>query len=115
MVAPAQGIPIPKRPKGWGQQQPALPSVQPNDIVYVEWLDTVTTTGWCSPAAIAKVGEPSHCRSVGFMVKETDVTITLALNSSITPEAWPFGELVTIPKSAITLRIPITPRYSKGP
>jgi hypothetical protein len=74
-------------------------------IIYVEWVDSARTPGWCEEAAIAHAGNVMPCRTVGFLVKETKEAIAVALNNAHGPRvASPFGEIITIPKVAITKR-----------
>jgi hypothetical protein len=82
------------------------------EMVYVEWIDSCTTSGWCGDEQIENAGNSLHCRTVGFLVKETDSAIVLALNNAYGDRVrCPFGDLMTIPKIAITLRAGIEAHY----
>lgn len=74
-------------------------------MMYVEWVDSAGTNGWCTPHEVEAAGEPMACSSVGFFVKETKTAIVLAQNRSEAKNtARPWGELMTIPKVAVITR-----------
>ncbi len=69
-------------------------------VLRVSWVDSTTLHSWqhepydCLPAV---------CESVGYLVSENKVAITLALNSA--PDtASPYGHLMIIPKAVILKR-----------
>lgn len=62
-------------------------------IVYVKWVDAHSESGWIKHEETADIVE---CESIGFVVRETEKSITLAVtvhekecNSTIAiPKAW---------------------------
>ena len=40
-------------------------------LVLIEWIDSHSGRGWKSIEEIEETAEPLHCRSVGWLVKET--------------------------------------------
>ena len=62
-------------------------------ILYVRWIDAVASCGWDSHENSSEV---DYCEAIGFVVKETKLSICLAAtisgtqsNSRITiPKAW---------------------------
>lgn len=46
-------------------------------LVYVEWRDSCAAQGWQSPEDLKEFA-PSSCRSVGFLLRETDDHLLLA-------------------------------------
>lgn len=87
---------------------------QPHAI-YVEWVDSAYMNCWCSPGEI-ELARASGCVTIGFLVKEDDTNITLALNKDNDPNTGrPYGHLISIPKIAITLRASVTAFYLPSP
>ena len=73
-------------------------SAFPVEIRYIEWLDSLSGTGWTSEAnVLAEV--VSRCYSAGFVLKETNDAITLV--QSIDPEGKNVDNYLVIPKFAI--------------
>ena len=73
--------------------------------IYVVWLDSAGTNGWCLPDDVENAGTPMRCETLGFFVRETQNAIVVALNFSNAPRtARPYGELITIPKCAVVTR-----------
>lgn len=78
-------------------------------LLVIEWVDSHATNGWRPLDDIAC--EPLHCRSVGWLVGETDQMVVLVAsisgekNGDIT--LFGCGE-IAIPKSAITNRMEAT-------
>lgn len=72
---------------------------KPN-IYIVDWIDSCGQNGWLDSDS-CKV-ELSHCQTVGFFVDETKDALALALNRTTKEGHRPFGEIITIPKCAIT-------------
>lgn len=62
-------------------------------ILYVEWIDAVTEDGW---GKAEDLDEVHMCNSIGFLVKETKMSISLAASTSdkevnavqTIPKAW---------------------------
>lgn len=69
-----------------------------NKIVYIEWMDSLATSGWQSPNYRIEKKEEISCISVGFVHDETDYSITIT--TSISNSGCPMDPL-TIPKCAI--------------
>ncbi len=75
-------------------------------IVKIEWIDSSSDTGrWTTPEEIDN--DVLEVVSIGFLVKEDDRQITLALNRIAEPEQY--CQMVSIPKVAITLMTVIEP------
>ena len=61
-------------------------------IVYVEWVDAVADNGWASGSK----AEVHECKTVGFLIDETDHAVCIASTVSMTdtnarmhiPKAW---------------------------
>lgn len=67
------------------------------DIVIIEWVDSVRASDW---AYVEDVDEkPMDCISVGFLLKETEDSVTIAQNYGLKPEQ--VCNLMTIPKRSI--------------
>ncbi len=65
--------------------------------VYVEWVDSETSTGWRKPRKPQDID--LRCWALGFLVTETENSITLAVAVSENGDAC---DQMTIPKGAIT-------------
>lgn len=71
--------------------------VTKKDIVIIEWVDSVRASDW---TYIEDVDEkPMNCISVGFLLKETNDSVTIAQNYGLKPEQ--VCNLMTIPKRSI--------------
>jgi hypothetical protein len=66
-------------------------------VVEVCWQDACTTSRWRSRADYLKLATPAHCRTVGYILKQTKKSITVIqtqgdnedLNASMTiPMDW---------------------------
>ena len=42
------------------------------EIVLIEWVDSHSGRGWQTLGELEKVATPLYCRSVGWLVKETE-------------------------------------------
>lgn len=73
-------------------------------IVYVEWDDSAMIYGWQGSADIQDAIKIAKCCTVGFLVGEDKNVLALSLNASVDGRTCPFGEIVSIPKCAITKR-----------
>lgn len=71
-------------------------------VLLVEWVDSGGRSGWCGGDELAI--PIMVCETAGYLVSETGDVLTLALNRTITEGCKPFGELMAIPKRAITKR-----------
>ena len=70
-------------------------------MVRVEWVDSSSDNGrWTHPEEIDN--DILEAVSCGFLVKETDKQITLALSCITTPEQEQYCQMLSIPKVAIT-------------
>ena len=69
-------------------------------IVYIEWSDSFGTWSWGPLEDVLEIA-PSACRSVGFLVADTDSHVTLV--TSLGPEDSGNGS-ITIPKGCVTDR-----------
>ncbi len=63
--------------------------------VYIEWLDSQSTDGWSNPDR----DHDLRCRSLGFLVRESDESVTVATNVSAIEDVC---NQMTIPRIAIT-------------
>lgn len=74
----------------------------------IEWFDSVTSSGWQVEGE--KENEPAKCLSVGWVVKETKTSVSLAPNIGPLPGTYlvdfndQYGDVTTIPKGMITKR-----------
>lgn len=69
--------------------------------VYVQWVDSGGHRGWRDPDDLNL--EPMYCETLGWLVRKTEDTVTVALNGVFdNTSSAPFGEFVTIPRVAIT-------------
>lgn len=65
--------------------------------LYVEWEDSAMSLGW------GDEGPPvTLCRSLGWLVDRSDDAITLATSQASNYNSLEWGNLITIPRSAIT-------------
>ena len=76
-------------------------------LMIIDWVDSCGEDGWSHMRELIKA-EPTKCRSVGWVAKETDEFIHLVPNISIEkdPEDWRNGEGfggVVIPRCNITM------------
>lgn len=71
-------------------------------IIYVEWVDSSHNTGWQTAEAALKEDHLLDCKTVGFLIKETDDHLTVAQSSAVDPDQ--VDGVLTIPKVAITKR-----------
>jgi hypothetical protein len=71
----------------------ALPTVY-----WCEWIDSCTTRGWQHPSEMDNDDDGLRCWTIGFLVEETDVSITLAESYSA---HGAFNCPLTIPRVAI--------------
>jgi hypothetical protein len=69
----------------------------PYKLYYVEWMDAASNEGWVSPDDDTS---PEIIISVGWLIKETEVYITLA-NSMHKNAAGQVGGTMTIPNGMI--------------
>lgn len=61
-------------------------------IIYIEWVDAVADNGWASGAK----AEVHECKTVGFLIDETDHAVCIASTVSMSdtnarmhiPKAW---------------------------
>jgi hypothetical protein len=79
------------------------------DAVLIDWVDAAANNGWVTEPELETTTIPCTCQSLGFLVKETDESITLALSRTTTKGHAPYADLITIPKVAIkrTKHIPV--------
>ena len=66
-------------------------------VVWVEWVDSQTQHHWQNPSSI--FSEKLECLTIGFVVHETDDTISI---TSTLAETGTVLDTITIPKCAIT-------------
>ena len=68
--------------------------------IYVEWVDSAGTSGWSNKEELHT--HALKCRSVGWLIEENDECLIICLNHAIPPVNREYGEVVTIPKVAVT-------------
>ena len=76
-------------------------------ILYVEWIDSASSSGWQTKQLQKQNLGCAGCSSCGFFVKETKHTLTLALNRGAYLKkscCGVYGEFISIPKVVITKR-----------
>jgi hypothetical protein len=69
-------------------------------LLLVDWVDSCGNPGW--KASDELQADIVHCQTVGFFVRETKVAIVVALSRSKKTGYKPYGDLISIPKLAIT-------------
>ena len=67
------------------------------DIVIIEWVDSVRASDWTYVEDVDE--KPMDCISVGFLLKETEDSVTIAQNYGLKPEQ--VCNIMTIPKCSI--------------
>lgn len=67
------------------------------EIVIIEWVDSVRASDWTYVEDVDE--KPMDCISVGFLVEETNDSVTIAQNYGIKPEQ--VCNTMTIPKCSI--------------
>jgi hypothetical protein len=70
----------------------------------VDWIDSASHSGWHTEDEAAKDYRAVDCQSVGFVVKETDRELILALSRSPDADFAPWSGAMCIPKVAIRKR-----------
>lgn len=89
MVAPAPGIPIPKRPQRVTK-----------GAVYVEWVDSWSVHGWEFPTRINP--EPLvKCQTIGFLLREDVDGVHITSTRHVGGDGSVHGH-IAIPRVAIT-------------
>lgn len=73
-------------------------------VLLVDWIDSNSRHGWIDTDESHKLAI-APCQTAGFLVREDDTQLVLALNRSSCPDTRPWAEMVAIPKVAITKRI----------
>ena len=72
-------------------------------IELIHWIDSAGHSGWHK--ASEQTYEPMTCQTAGFLIHETEISLTLALNIALDDGAdFDVGETITIPKVAIVCR-----------
>ena len=66
-------------------------------FAYIEWVDSVHQDCWVAETEMTNVKGETSC---GILVRETDTFITLCL--SYAEETHEYGQVISIPKVAIT-------------
>lgn len=80
-------------------------------MVYLEWIDSTRTEGWCTAKEVAEV-TALEIKTVGILVREDEREIVVALCCTAQPDAGsPYCSLMTIPQKMISLRADVTANY----
>ncbi len=75
-----------------------------SDVVLVRWVDSCGQPGWQS--AIDIIDKPLTCQSVGFLVREDNESIVLALSRSDPSESSkPYGDMILIPSQCVLEKV----------
>lgn len=82
----------------------------PDDVVYLEWVDSSGQDGWVKKQQALDTSTPSQCRTVGFVLCEDDESVTLM--STVDDSHGNVDNPLTIPKFAVTHRAPMKPMGS---
>lgn len=69
------------------------------EIRYIEWVDSAQQSGWHHDDAFDDHGV-AGCRSVGFVMRETDDEVLLGQSQDYRHGNW--SDVIAIPKVAIT-------------
>lgn len=77
------------------------------EIVIIEWVDSVRASDWTYVEDVDE--KPMDCISVGFLLKETEDSVTIAQNYGLKPEQ--VCNLMTIPKRSIRSVKEINEKY----
>lgn len=70
-------------------------------VLKIDWIDSMSDQSWQSAHTPHSVG---LCQSIGYLVNEDKIQLTLALNRMTNGGDYPYGSTITIPKVAITHR-----------
>lgn len=73
------------------------------EVILVKWIDSHVNRGWQYESDCDFT--VAQCETVGYFVSETKKTLTLAQSRARADGQVPWGELITIPKVAITKRL----------
>ncbi len=73
-------------------------------LIYVEWNDSAATHGWITTEELQRLPGIAKCKTVGFLVRESDGEILLARDASVSEHTSPFGDIISIPIPCITKR-----------
>lgn len=71
-------------------------------MIYVEWVDSSHSSGWVAAEDAIKLAGDFKCRTVGFLLVETDEHLTVV--QTHTEDVKQVDGVMTIPKVAITKR-----------
>ena len=74
------------------------------EILYIAWVDSATTHGWVASEDTDKVCGIGHVCTVGFLVRENEKEIILAMNGATDDHTSPHGDCIAIPKVCISER-----------
>ena len=66
-------------------------------VVLVEWIDSAGCSGWQEDP----ITTPLICQSVGFLVRKSKESITLALSFCDDNCSKPYGDMIVIPRGCI--------------
>lgn len=75
--------------------------------VYVEWLDSMSVSGWLAPRDIEEAcgNGALQCETLGFLVNENDHSVTVSASISLCDDGETINSAsdpITIPWCAIT-------------
>lgn len=95
--------------------QPML-AIRPEDLspVLVEWTDSYTITGWQMLQDVIEIPIGGECRTVGYLLHETDDFMIIALSVDIQEGmVLKAGEVMFIPKVVVKTVTKLTPNTDK--
>lgn len=80
----------------------------PYHAVLVRWTDAASAAGWEDLELVLVKPFDLTVESVGFLIRDTDEFITLALSYSVDPEQ--VNGTITIPRILVTSIVPLAPQ-----
>ena len=68
--------------------------------VAVLWHDSAGTPGWATTQEVEDLGM-AVCESIGFLIREDDTQIVIALSRTVTAGMKPFADFCVIPRCSV--------------
>ena len=75
-----------------------MPKTKNHKIVEVTWVDPAEFSGWNGSEALAF--QPSHCKSVGYLIHQTKKQITLS-DTIATDQDQDYGACLVLPRGVV--------------
>lgn len=70
-------------------------------IVSVDWVDSAHLSGWRDEEQVQR-HDVARCQTVGFLVRESDNAVYVALSRDAGDKHTPWGDVIAIPWGAVT-------------